>query len=264
MAARPSSGVSSPGWGRGRRGAWARSGAVRAVRRAGAAGAARAGLRGPPAREEQPLVRARVRGHVQVRARVRAPRQACVRVRLPTRRVAGGPPPPGGTVQQRGGLVAEDGAGDDLLAVQPVADALQVAVDFEFAQGGGDALLAFLAAGGECLDADFGSLRQGLDAYGDPDGGAAEVGVLGEVVADDGEAVGVGMVMWMTPRVGRGPGTSARARARAVLCWVSIGKVLSSLVARPSVGIAVPVGGRRMCGMSSGVSICRATSPKAS
>ncbi len=62
---------------------------------------------------------------------------------------------------------------------------------FEFAEGGGDAFLAFAAAGGECLDADFGSLGQGLDEYGDPDGGAAEVGVLGEVVADDGEAVGV-------------------------------------------------------------------------
>ncbi|MFD5343888.1 hypothetical protein ACFWJY_08985 [Streptomyces anulatus] len=68
---------------------------------------------------------------------------------------------------------------------------MQVAEGFQFAQGGGDAVLAFPAAGGERLDADLDALGQGLDADGDTDRGAAEVGVLGEVVADDGEAVGV-------------------------------------------------------------------------
>ncbi|OKI74685.1 hypothetical protein AMK12_34700 [Streptomyces sp. TSRI0395] len=68
---------------------------------------------------------------------------------------------------------------------------MEVAEGFQFAQGGGDAFLALPAAGGECLDADLDALGQGLDADGDADGGAAEVGVLGEVVADDREAVGV-------------------------------------------------------------------------
>lgn len=58
-------------------------------------------------------------------------------------------------------------------------------------QGGGDEFLAFGEAGGECLDADLGALGQGLDAYGEAHGGGAEGGVLGEVVADDGEPVGV-------------------------------------------------------------------------
>ncbi|APS20678.1 hypothetical protein TK78_18345 [Streptomyces sp. Tue 6075] len=62
---------------------------------------------------------------------------------------------------------------------------------FEFAEGGGDALFAFPAAGGEGLDADFGPLGQGLDEYGNPDGGTAEIRMLGEVVAHDGEALGV-------------------------------------------------------------------------
>ncbi|QYA94762.1 hypothetical protein KZO11_14210 [Streptomyces anulatus] len=69
---------------------------------------------------------------------------------------------------------------------------MQVAEGFQFAQGGGDAFLALPAVGGECLDADFHALGERLDADGDADGGAAEVGVLGEVVADDREAVGVG------------------------------------------------------------------------
>ncbi|MET9050046.1 hypothetical protein ABZW50_02690 [Streptomyces bacillaris] len=61
----------------------------------------------------------------------------------------------------------------------------------QLAQGGGDELLALGEAGGERLDADFGALGQRLDAYGEADGGGAERGVLGEVVAHDGEALGV-------------------------------------------------------------------------
>ncbi|MFD4015727.1 hypothetical protein ACFWOK_07600 [Streptomyces sindenensis] len=135
---------------------------------------------------------------------------------------------------------------------------------FEFAQGGGDALLAFLAAGGQGLDADLGALGQGLDAYGESDGGAAEVGMLGEVVADDGEAVGVGDGDVDDATGGERSGNLRQGAGEGSILLGIHREALTSLVARPSVGIAVPVGGRRMCGMWSGVSICRATCPKAS
>ncbi|CAM5358940.1 hypothetical protein SBADM41S_02405 [Streptomyces badius] len=152
-------------------------------------------------------------------------------------------------VRQRGGLVAEDGAGDDLLAGQSVAEALQVAVGFEFAEGCGDALLAFFAAGGEGFDADLGPLGQGLDAYGDADGGAAEVGVLGEVVADDGEAVGVGDGDVDDAGGGERSGNLRQGAGEGSILLGIHREAVSSLVVRPPVGIAVPVGGRRMCGM---------------
>lgn len=62
---------------------------------------------------------------------------------------------------------------------------------FQFAQGGGDELLALREACGEGLDADLGALGERLDAYGEAHGDRAQAGVLGEVVADDGEPVGV-------------------------------------------------------------------------
>ncbi|GFN04584.1 hypothetical protein Smic_31400 [Streptomyces microflavus] len=130
-------------------------------------------------------------------------------------------------------------------------------------QGGGDELLALREAGGECLDADLGALGQGLDAYGEAHGGRAQAGVLGEVVADDGEPVGVpdGDVDHATGREGAGK-LCQGARERSILRGIHR-EGTTSLVVRPSIGIAVPAGGRRMC-WSGGVSICLPTGAKSS
>ncbi|MBD0839091.1 hypothetical protein ICC28_10320 [Streptomyces sp. TRM68416] len=67
------------------------------------------------------------------------------------------------------GLVAGRGAGDDAATGQAFAFAAQVAVGFQFAQGGGDAGGALLEAGGEGLDVHAGTGGEGLDVQGQPD-----------------------------------------------------------------------------------------------
>lgn len=62
---------------------------------------------------------------------------------------------------------------------------------FELAQGGGDAGFALGEAFGEVFDADPGSGGERLDVGGEPDRREGESAVLGEVVADDGEACGM-------------------------------------------------------------------------
>lgn len=50
-------------------------------------------------------------------------------------------------------------------------------------------------------------------------------------------------LMWMTPDDGvASPGTGDGAHGGAVICWVSIGKGLTSSVVRPSVEIGVSSG----------------------
>jgi hypothetical protein len=67
------------------------------------------------------------------------------------------------------GLVAGDGAGDDAPAGGALAGAAEVAVGFEFAQGGGDTGGAFGEAGGEGLDVDARAGGERLDVDGQPD-----------------------------------------------------------------------------------------------
>ncbi len=108
-------------------------------------------------------------------------------------RLAGSVPGARGRGGLSGGtwLVVGDGAGDDAAVGEAYAAAVEVAVGFEFAQGGGDAELALGEAFGEALDADPGSGGERLDVGGEPDRGEGEAAVLGEVVADDGVARGM-------------------------------------------------------------------------
>ncbi len=131
----------------------------------------------------------RGRGRAVVRNRAVERHRALVRDRAVARECAG--PGLGVVGGQRCGVVAVEGAGGDAAVGPAFAGALEVAAGFEFAQAGGDQPFTFAALGGEGLDADVRASGEGLDAHGEPDGGEAEFGVLGEVVADDGEAVGV-------------------------------------------------------------------------
>ncbi|WP_442819646.1 hypothetical protein [Streptomyces sp. NBC_00841] len=130
---------------------------------------------------------------------------------------------------------------------------------FQLAQGGGDAGLAVREAFGEDLDADLRSGGQRLDVQAEPDREERELPVLGEMVADDREAAGVpGVDVHDTGRRRGAPGYAGRGvRGHANLLGIHREGFASSVV-RPSIGIAVPAGGRRMSVVVA-ASICQPT-----
>src|SRR5690606_37700099 len=87
--------------------------------------------------------------------------------------------------------VAGHRAGDDPAGGGALAGAAQVAVRFQLPQGGGDAGGALGEAGGQRLDVDGGAPPHGLDVAGQPDGEQGQLLVLGQVVADHREVLGV-------------------------------------------------------------------------
>ncbi|MEU1848281.1 hypothetical protein ABZ499_03070 [Streptomyces sp. NPDC019990] len=76
-----------------------------------------------------------------------------------------------------------------------MALAAQVAVGLQFAQGGGDPGGTLGKPGGEGLDVGWGTLRQRLEVRAEPDGEERELPVLGQVIADHRETVGVAGVV---------------------------------------------------------------------
>jgi hypothetical protein len=126
-------------------------------------------------------------------------------------------------------LVAGDRAGDDPAAGDAFTGPAEVAVGFEFTQGGGDPGHALGEAGGEGLDVDGGARGEGLDVGAESDRQPGQFRVLGEVVADHREAGGVpGVVVdeatagtglpgtGFVGRTGRNTGLGARGRARVL------------------------------------------------
>ncbi|MFI9585625.1 hypothetical protein ACIHCQ_28120 [Streptomyces sp. NPDC052236] len=112
----------------------------------------------------------------------------------------------------------------------------------QLAKGLGDTDLALREALGQFLDRDPLPGGQRLDVYGQPDGDEGQFSVLREVVSDHGESVRVAAID--VPYAGRGNGgRGAQGRVKLLL---SHREASSSLVVRPSIGIAVPAGGRRM------------------
>jgi hypothetical protein len=149
-------------------------------------------------------------------------------------------------------LVAGDGAGDDSALLGAFAGAAQVAVGLQFTQGGGDTGRALREAVGERPDVDAGAAGERLDVDGESDGQRGQLRVLGEVVADHREAVGVtGVVVDHAARAGaparvvfaRGTGLGVRVHARVLRIHR---EVLSSSVVRPSHWDCSPGEGRRM------------------
>lgn len=133
-------------------------------------------------------------------------------------RLAGGRTGAGscGGVGGRARLVVRDGAGDDSAVGEAYAAAVEVAVGFEFAQGGGDAGLALGEAFGEALDADPGSGGQRLDVGGQPDRGEESPRCWARWLPMTVKPAACRKLMWMTPDDGvASPGTGTdRARAR--------------------------------------------------
>jgi hypothetical protein len=150
----------------------------------------------------------------RLRCRVGRPRGLSVGVRVTSRLVTSR-------------LVTGDRPSDD----PPVGDSLafppQVAVVFQFTQGGGDTGGALGEATGEGLDVDLGAPGEGLEVDAEPDREEGEFRVLGEVVADHREALGVADVVVEETAAGVGPspvrgfvgdrtGLGVRGRARVL------------------------------------------------
>ncbi|PVC93515.1 hypothetical protein DBP12_21590 [Streptomyces sp. CS014] len=105
----------------------------------------------------------------------------------------------------------------------------------QLTQGAGDLHLALGEAGGERLDADFRSGGQRLDVDADPDRDEGQLGVLGEVVADDGEPARV-RDHDVNDAGGRDrPGNCGQGMGQGVIVLGIHREASSSLVARPSV-----------------------------
>ncbi|WP_405731098.1 hypothetical protein OG607_32650 [Streptomyces sp. NBC_01537] len=93
---------------------------------------------------------------------------------------------------------------------QPQALALEVALGFQLPQGASDGDLALVEACRQLTDADGHPIGERLDVDRDADRDQRQPAVLGEVVADDGEAFGMTMADVLDARA-RG---NARARLR--------------------------------------------------
>lgn len=118
--------------------------------------------------------------------------------------------------------VVRDRAGHDPPGRQALLDPGQIPVRLQLPQSGGDTRLPFGELRGEGLDADQGSVREGLDVRREADRGQGEVGMLGEVVSDDGELLGLMFVHVTNSESGaagsvRSAGTGARGSARVLL-----------------------------------------------
>ncbi|OKJ24563.1 hypothetical protein AMK23_27505 [Streptomyces sp. CB02130] len=121
----------------------------------------------------------------------------------------------------------------------------------QLAEGAGDLHLALGEAGRERLDADLGPGRQRLDVDADPDRDEGQLGVLGEVIADDREPARV-RDHGVKDAGGRdGPGNCGQGMGQGDIVLGIHREAVSSLVVRSSLGIAVPAGAVSCLGVGS-------------
>ncbi len=113
--------------------------------------------------------------------------------------------------QYAAGLVVEERAGGEAATAQADAAAFQVTGGFELVEGPADRRLALTETERQRLDGGRYAIGERLDVHGEPDRDRGETLVLGEVVADHREAVGVAMPYVKDTRTW-GPGRERRER----------------------------------------------------